>query len=340
MARAKSARRIGAAIAALLVTVACGQNATVANPPAPVATEDSAVDRKPPREQRRDKPAPADDPFAAPEQEGDTVVAAPEPSAPAPAPLPPPRRPKLKKEHARWSYPPISLVVSYVEGTLYVGAQGWARDGCHYLVGSARGNHIRIKGEYDSESGNNPCTMAIHADWYAVPVHEGVSSVTVSYAGHRGRYRIDVSRDGVETRYQSGDNVAPPESETWWWIPDDILFARVWYGNPAAIRRVSERVHERLMDEGATTFETPEGQPIPIGHSPDEAPGYRDEGMRDDYGGALSTDSRGVYLSGLSWKELRDIANDEAQTERCTYVSLSRRLYTDGVIGRPPCDRD
>ena len=339
MATTKSARWIGAAIAALFVTAACGQNPTVSNTPPP-DTDTGSVSRRAPERDDEKPQGPSDkDPFAAPEQEPEPVVVAPEPDPPPDRPPPPPPPPPLKKDHGDWSYPPLDLTVGYIKGRVYVGARAINSDGCGGLVGSGRGRHIRVKGMHDPEpKGGYACTQATVPHWVAVAVPEGRTSVLVTYAGRKGRYQIDVSRDGVETRYHGGLNVAPPESETWWWIPDDILFAHAWYGNPEAVKRVSDRVHERLMDEGASVFEAPEGRPIPTGSYPSQPP-YDDDPReyRDD----LQARSRErVYRSGLSWDELRDIAHEEAQTERCTFVHFTRDPYRDGVFGRPPCDRD
>ena len=335
MTRATSARRLGAAIAVLFVTTACGQSSQVANPPPPALADATAQAGEPAGTHKRPHRTNTKNPFVPPASKPAPVAAAPQP-APSPTPPPPPRPPR-KKDDGHWHYPPLSLAIGYIDGHIYVGAQASANDGCHSLIGSSRGRHIRIKGVY-ATYGNYGCTMAVETEWHAVPVDEGPSSVTVAYLGNRGRYKIRVSRDGVETRFQSGDNVAPPVSETWWWIPDDILFAHVWYGKPDEVKRVSDRVHERLMDEGASVFEAPDGYPIPTGSSPDYPPyGEDPRDYRDD----LNARSRErVYLSGLSWDELRDIANEEAQTERCTFVRFSREPYRDGVIGRPPCDRD
>ena len=241
----------------------------------------------------------------------------------------------------RWSYPPLSLAVAHVDGKVYVGAQAWAPDGCESLVGSVDGRRIRIKGMYEPPADGYGCTAAMEPDWYAVRVKQGWTVIRVRYRGRTGKYSVRVTDKGVHTRHRGWNDVAPPESERWWWTPEDGLIAHVWYGRADAIERVSDRVDEMLREKGATTFETPQNWVIAPTSRSSYAPGSHGKSLADGWTEDLRSDSRTrVYISDLTKRELRRIAHRAAQTERCTYVSLAREpLGTGGIYGRPPCDR-
>jgi hypothetical protein len=239
-----------------------------------------------------------------------------------------------------WDYPRLRLVVGHHDGKVYVGAQGWASDGCGSLVGSARGRRIQIKGMRYPESDGYACTTAFEPDWHAVRVPRGWTVIRVDYRGRTGKYSVRRTKDGVHIRHRQWSDTAAPAHERWWWEPEHGLIAHVWYGRPDAIERVSDRVDEMLRNRGARTFHTPEGWVISAVGRYISAPGERGEQLADGWTEELKRDTRTrVYLSRLTRKSLKRIAHRAAQTERCTYVSLARApLSSGGVVGRPPCD--
>ena len=240
-----------------------------------------------------------------------------------------------------WTYPRLRLVVGHHDGKVYVGAQAWASDGCGSLVGSARGRRIRVKGMHYSDS-DDLCTTALEANWEAVRVPRGWSVITVNYRGRTGKYSVRSTRNGVHIRHRRWSDISTPAHERWWWEPEHGLIAHVWYGRPAEIERVSDRVDEELRERGARTFRTPEGWVISHVGRHVSAPGDRGKQLAEEWTEDLGRGSRTrVYLTPLARRQLRRIAQRAAQTERCTYVRLARdALSSGGIYGRPPCDRD
>lgn len=250
--------------------------------------------------------------------------------------MPPPTAPKGKLEPVD-----LSLVVAEVKGTLYVGAYTWARNGCGSLVGEVREGHIEIAGMFYPK--NAICTQALVPHWEAIPVGYGDTTIVVDDRGKRGFYEVHQETKRVTIDFLGGKDVAPPASnEGWWRVPADILIAHVWYGKPEAIKRVSDRVHERLLDEGSKVFDTPEGFAIPTEPSAKWAPHDNGSGLAEGYTEDLQPDSRTrIYLSTLGPRRLRRIAHEEAQRERCTFIVFHHEPYeAGGIFGRPPCDRD
>ena len=250
--------------------------------------------------------------------------------------------PTSRAAEGSWTYPRLRLVVGHHDGKVYVGAQAWASNGCGGLVGSARGRRIRIKGMHYPEQEGFGCTTAFEPDWHAVAVPRGWTVISVRYRGRTGRYSVRRTKDGVHLRHRRWSDIAAPAHERWWWEPKNGLIAHVWYGRPAEIERVSDRVDEELRERGARTFKTPEGWVISQVGRHVSAPGDRGEGLAEEWTEDLRRESRTrVYLSRLTRRQLRRIAHRAAQTERCTHVRLAREaLSSGGVYGRPPCDRD